>query len=113
MDVVQNQSYRVKVEVLRTDTEDPDEKVSAITLNGEHFGSCNPDGGQAECSYFDCLRPNNGDYLNKTVIRSSDGQIRIELRYSNNVHNVPCPLNGISVTAAARVTLTPIQGEIN
>ena len=109
IDVVPNQLYQVGIEVMRTDTDSETEKVSNIKMNSESFGSCNPDGAQHACTYYDCSHRNHGDYLIKTSIRSSTGQIAVELNYSGGVNlEATCTWNNIKVTAVARVSLTPI-----
>ena len=107
--VVANQLYHVQIEVMRTDTGSSDEKVSSITLNDASFGSCNPDGDDNECTYYECPYSNNVDHLTKQEIYSIDDQIEIELRYTDTVDSTQpvCPGNNTFVTAAVRVTLDP------
>ena len=98
---------------MRTDTDQPTEKVSNIEMNSERFGSCNPDGRLNECTFYDCSRKNHGDYLTRQDIRSSGGQIDIELTFSTDVNSGPsCQWLGSNVMTAARVSLTPINGNL-
>ena len=122
INVLPNTLYKVKIEVARTDTDDANEKVSSIILNGENFGSCNPNGQACNPpTYYDCKYVNHGDSLTTQTVQSSDEQITIELHYSDEVEMVnvlndpkyPCTWNNTLVSAVARVTLTPTEGEIN
>ena len=56
--------YVVQMEVLRNDLSDPSEKVAAVTLDGAAIGGCNPDGGDYDCTFCECVIP-------KHVIKSS------------------------------------------
>ena len=46
--------YTVNVEILRNDLDSSDEKVQDITLDGRSIGECNPDGGDYDCTFFNC-----------------------------------------------------------
>ena len=46
--------YVVNVEILRNDLGDWGEEVSDITLDGTSIGGCNPDGGDHDCTFFNC-----------------------------------------------------------
>ena len=46
--------YTVNVEILRNDLADWDETVQDITLDGRSIGGCNPDGGDFDCTFFNC-----------------------------------------------------------
>ena len=52
--VVPGQNYQIKVEVLRNDLGSASERVADIRIDGVSVGSCNPDGGDYDCTYFDC-----------------------------------------------------------
>ena len=116
MDVNPYQVYHVKIEVMKTDLDGADERIDAIYINGEHFGSCNPDAN--DCTYWDCSKSNHGDSLTKTFIRSNNGLVNIRLLYSSTVNNCEhtcthhCSWNNIKVQALAHVTLTPYEGNI-
>lgn len=45
-----------KFEVLRNDLGGASEKVTSIKVNGVELGECNPDGGDYDCTYFDCQK---------------------------------------------------------
>ena len=107
--VVPNQLYNVRIEVMRSDTDNEREKIEDIIMNSDSFGSCNPDGIK-DCSYYDCSQNNHGDYLTKQTIKSSDGQVNIQLTYTSAVEMKECVHEGFKVSAVARVTLTPIEG---
>ena len=46
--------YAVNVEILRNDLGDWGEEVSYITLDGTSIGGCKPDGGDYDCTFFNC-----------------------------------------------------------
>ena len=116
MDVNPYQLYHVKIEVMKTDLDGADERIDDIYINGENFGSCNPDAN--DCTYWDCSQSNHGDSLTKSFIRSSNGLVNIRLLYSSTVNNCEhtclhhCSWNSIKVQALAHVTLTPFEGNI-
>ena len=47
--------YRLKVEVLRNDLADSDEKGADIALDGVSIGDCNPDGSDLDCTFLIAL----------------------------------------------------------
>ena len=98
---------------MRTDTQDENEKVLNITINGEDFGSCNPDGIDCNCTFYDCSQDHWGDHLTKQEVRAMDGKINVRIIYSADVDYRPCCfLDDTLVTAGARVSLTPPDGII-
>ena len=46
--------YAVNVEILRNDLGSWSERVTDITLDGTSIGGCNPDGGDHDCTFFNC-----------------------------------------------------------
>jgi hypothetical protein len=46
--------YDVKIEALRCDLAGISEYVKSVKLGGIDFGECHPDGGDYDCTYFDC-----------------------------------------------------------
>ena len=119
INVVPDVTYSLKVEVLRNDLGSKSEKVSDIQLDGVTIGDCNPDGGDYDCTFFDC-----GQSLTKTTITSSSGSIIAALAYEGAYRTHSCDCNketwecakqdtmiGFTpMTAVARITLTPIPG---
>ena len=84
MYTIPNKWYRLKIEVMRTDTDAIDEKVSDIRVDGRSIGGCNPDGEENECTFYDCSSNEKdlGDHLSDTVLRSnSKGEMTFELEY--------------------------------
>ena len=106
--------YSVKVEVLRNDLGGEAEKVSQIALNGNNIGNCNPDGGDYDCTFFDC----SSTLLSKSI-SSTTGSVDVSLTYQG--HSWDCDCNkdtwqcarentntGFTpMVAVARITLTP------
>ena len=114
MYTIPNQWYRVKLEVMRTDMDTKDEKVSDIRVNGRSIGGCNPIG-RDDCSFYDCSSNENefGDHIADTILRSNEkGLMKFELDYSRE-HDIKlnCPYNGGIVQAAASISLDPIEGK--
>ena len=121
INVVPYVPYSLKVEVLRNDLAGTEEKVSNIKLDGVTIGDCNPDGGDYDCTFFDC-----GQSLTKTTITSSNGSIIAALTYSDRGHTWDCDcdkntwdcrkqntmIGFTPMTAVARFTLTPIPGNV-
>ena len=117
INVVPNVQYQLQVEVLRNDLSSSDEKVSRITLNGVEIGDCNPDGGDYDCTFFDCH-----DTIRNKTISSTNGLIPVVLTYQGHSWDCDCDketwicsressiAGRTPMTAVARFTLTPIIG---
>ena len=117
INVVPKLKYNVKVEVLRNDLGEPNEKVSKITFDGAVIGDCNPDGGDYDCTFFDCQ-----DSIQNSTVSSESGSILVALTYEGHSWDCDCDTqtwecskeNQVAgrtpMTAVARITLTPIIG---
>ena len=117
INVLPNISYRLKVEVLRNDLGHSDEKVSNITFDGVSVGSCNPDGDDYDCTFFDCE-----ETIENTTIKSTNGSFLAKLTFEGHSWDCDCDkitwncskentiISFTPMTAVARVTLTPIIG---
>ena len=117
LNVLPDIEYSIKIEVLRNDLESSSERVSKIILNGETIGDCNPDGGDYDCTFFDCAQT-----LSTKRISSSDGKIFASLTYQGHARDCDCDKEtwecvkentkpGFTpMTAVARITLTPLNG---
>jgi len=117
INVKPNLEYVVKLEVLRNDLGSPDEKVSQIVINGAVIGDCNPDGGDYDCTFFDCKMS-----IDDTLVSSETGTIPVAFTYQGHSRDCDCykPTWSCSaenlipgrtpMTAVARVTLSPIVG---
>ena len=115
--VVPSLDYNINVEVLRNDLGGQDEKVSTITLNGVNIGNCNPDGGDYNCTFFDCKAS-----IEKETISSKNGSILASLTFEGHSRDCDCnkqtwncskenTVPGLApMTAVARVILSPITG---
>ena len=109
--------YSVKVEVLRNDLGSSSEKVSRIALNGRTIGDCNPNGGDYDCTFFDCSLT-----LSTKQISSSDGSIVASLTFQGHSRDCDCDKEtwecakedtktGFApMLAVAKITLTPLTG---
>ena len=110
--------YSVKVEVLRNDLGSSSEKVSKIALNGHKIGDCNPDGGDYDCTFFDCSQT-----LSSKSISSTTGSIDISLTYQGHSWDCDCNketwqcakentiIGFTPMVAVARITFAPIKGK--
>ena len=117
INVAPNLDYEVKIEVLRNDLGSSDERVSKITVDGVAIGDCNPDGGDYDCTFFNCR-----DTIQNEVVFSETGLIRVALTYQGHSWDCDCDKETwecskenqvptrTPMTAAARITLTPISG---
>ena len=117
INVAPNLEYEVRIEVLRNDLQDDDERVSKITFDGVTIGDCNPDGGDYDCTFFNCR-----DRIQSSLVSSETGSIRVALTYQGHSWDCDCDKETwdcskenqvptrTPMTAAARITLTPISG---
>jgi len=104
------------VEVLRNDLGSDSERVSAIQFDGTSMGDCNPDGGDYDCTMYDCASTLSSMYYTATA-----STIAVELTFTGHSHDCDCDTtswecskeNTVSgrtaMTAVARVTLTPLE----
>ena len=109
--------YSIQVEVLRNDLGDSTEKVTKIKINGETIGDCNPDGGDYDCTFFNCAQT-----ITTKRISSPDGTIFASFTYVGHSRDCDCDKEtwecakedtktGFSpMTAVAKITLTPLNG---
>ena len=96
-----------QVEVLRNDLGSADEKVSSIKLNGTPIGSCNPDGGDYDCTFYNC--PSGS--LTKTTYTPTGTTINVELVYTGHSHDscIDCLLVTEACLQATRMIVTATQ----
>ena len=104
--------YTVKVEILRNDLADWDERVTDITLDGRSIGGCNPDGGDYDCTFFNCP-------IAPVTVVSQTGSINVVMYFTGHSYDCVCATWSWScaregtwghwtpVTAVGRFTLTP------
>ena len=109
--------YYMKIEVLRNDLGDSGERVSKITIDGVNVGDCDPDGGDYDCTFFDCKAS-----IEKETISSKNGSILASLTFEGHSRDCDCnkqtwncskenTIPGLApMTAVARVILSPITG---
>ena len=114
--------YRVGVEVLRNGLANADAKVSKIRLNGENIGTCNPDGSDTDCTFYDC-----DSFLTAKEFSSNSEAITFKLYYDGNSESCSCDTNTWDcsstlefdqvdsptiMSAVSRITLTPATCKI-
>lgn len=119
INVVPNVTYDVNVEVLRNDLGSHSEKVTKITLDDVIIGDCNPDGGDYDCTFYNCKQS-----INDILVSSETGSILVALTYQEHSWDCDCDKDTwlcskenqiperTPMTAVARVTLTPEKGNI-
>jgi hypothetical protein len=109
--------YLVSVEVLRNGLGNDDDKVSKIRLNGNNIGTCNPDGSDTDCTFYDC-----DSTLTEKEFSSNSETLTFKLDYVGNSESCSCDTSTwecssnmesdevdspTAMTAVARITLTP------
>ena len=95
--LVPNALYGLKVEILETDFDTDDEFVN-VTINGESVGICSPSC-EGCCNWHYCSK------LDKTVERSSNNSIFVQLAYSEGVNIGRFDCSGHTVGARLNFTL--------
>ena len=120
--VYPGQLYSVSVEVLRNGLGNADDKVSNIRLNGENIGTCNPDGSDTDCTFYDC-----DSFLTAKEFSSNSETLTFKLDYVGNSQSCSCDTNTWEcssklefdevdsptiMSAVARITLIPATGKI-
>ena len=99
--LVPNALYGLKVEILETDFDTDDEFVN-VTINGESVGICSPSC-EGCCNWHHCSN------LNKTVERSNNNSVFIELAYSKGVNIGRFDCSGQTVGARINFTLIGLK----
>ena len=108
IDVRPNITYALEVELLRTDLNDGSE-YAEIFVDGEGIGTCNPSGGQGDCTFFKCSQVNHGQNVPVKSVTSKSGVIHFRANYSSEVGSgsgLSCSVNGVEAAGFAVVTLT-------
>ena len=108
IDVRPNISYALEVELLRTDL-DAESENAEIFVDGESIGTCNPSGGQGDCTFFKCSQMNHGQNVPVKTVTSKSGVIHFQANYSSEVGSgsgLSCSVNGVEAAGFAVVTLT-------
>ena len=118
INVAPNLEYEVRIEVLRNDLQDDEERVSKITFDGVTIGDCNPDGGDYDCTFFNCRNT-----IQNSIVSSETGSIRVVLTYQEHSWDCDCDKetwecskesqipSRTPMTAVARITLSPVIGK--
>ena len=86
IDVRPNTRYYVRFEVLQNDLGSSSEKVTHVLVDGEDLGECNPDGGDYDCTFFDCSVKNQKSL---TVV-SSSGKVDVNMKFTGHSHDCDC-----------------------
>jgi hypothetical protein len=103
IDLVPNTEYQVTVEILRDDLGDPSEYVKSINVAGTGMGSCYPDGGDYDCTFFQCPQT-------ASITSNSAGQAPVNMVFTG--HSWDCDCDTSSWTCAAENTVkgwTPMK----
>jgi len=103
-----------KVEVLRNDLGSSNEKVSSIKIGGVELGECNPDGGDYDCTFYDCGKTHS--------FTATSSELEVEMTFTSHSWDCDCDkatwqcsrqetVSGrTAVEAVARFTLTEVMG---
>ena len=89
--LVPNALYGLKVEILETDFDTEDEFVN-VSINGESVGICRPSC-EGCCNWHYCSN------LNKTVERTNNNSVFVQLGYSEGVNIGRFDCSGLTVGA--------------
>merc|ERR1712224_463342 len=112
--LVPNVAYSVKFELLRNDLGAASEKASDILVDGTSLGECNPDGGDYDCTFFNCPVPSG------TTITSVTGIVQLRMKMQGHSSDCDCDetswqcsrTNSVAgrtaMTAVGRYTFTPM-----
>jgi len=108
--------YTVSVEILRNDLGSSGERVQDITLDGSSIGGCNPDGGDYDCTFYNCPMPS-------ATVMSQTGNVEVNMVFHGQSWDCDCDEqtwicsseNSVGgrtpVTAVGRFVLTPTEGD--
>jgi hypothetical protein len=114
IDVTPHQKYAIKFEILRNDLGDASEYVTDVLVDGASLGSCHPDGGDHDCTFFTCS-------FSDAEITPTTNSIDVNVKLTGHSWDCDCDTaswecskeNTVSgrtpVTAVGRFTLTPLQ----
>ena len=118
--VIPGVTYHVKTEILRNDLGHSHEKVTSILVDGIELGECNPDGGDYDCTFFDCFSAQSH------TVTATSTQLQFALSYQGHSWDCDCDTttwesgdtscskestiaSRSPMTAVARFTLTPVH----
>ena len=117
IDLEPNVEYQVAVEILRNDLGDNDEWVKSINVGGTGMGSCYPDGGDYDCTFFQCSQI-------AFITSNSAGQAPVTMVFHGHSWDCDCDTQSWScarentvsgwtpMKAVARFILVPTQGNL-
>ena len=116
--VVPNQKYWAKFEILRNDLGHSHEYVVDVIVGGTSLGRCNPDGGDYDCSFYDCSSEQQS-----VVVSSATAELGVNIKLTGHSRDCDCDTatwacskegtvgGRTAVTAVGRVTLVPTTGK--
>jgi len=81
--VVPNVPYTVRFEILRNDLGQAGEYVKNVLVDGKSLGECHPDGGDYDCTFFECPIPN-------TTVTSATGTVNLEMNLVGHSKDCDC-----------------------
>ena len=83
--VIPGVTYNVKTEILRNDLgHGRSEMVTSILVDGVELGECNPDGGDYDCTFFDCFSAQSH------TVTATSTQLQFALSYQGHSHDCDC-----------------------
>ena len=115
--VVPGQTYKITTTVLRNDLGSSSERVTAIRIGGTNIGSCNPNGGDYDCTFFDCSSQLGGE----TYMTATTSTMTFEVDITGHSWDCDCDTttwecsreNTVAgrtpMNAVARFLLTPVS----
>merc|ERR1712070_776653 len=109
-----NTQYAVSFEILRNDLGSASEYVTDVIVGKKSLGSCNPDGGDYDCTFFDCP-------FGEILVNSGDGLVDLNVKITGHSYDCDCDkstwecsMEGkvagrTQMTAVGRFTFTPAR----
>ncbi len=117
--VVPNQKYSATFEILRNDLEAEHEYVTNVIIGQARLGACRPDGGERDCTFYDCSSEQR-----PVIVSSTTAQLAVLILIINHSSECHCDTatwacmgskedtvaGHTPMTAVGRVTLVPLSG---
>ena len=101
VDVYPDVKYTIAVHVLQNGLKDTDANVNII-VEGNSIGTCNPDGNNNDCSFYDC-----SSTVTSRVYSSSSGKISVDLQYLG-ISGSYCSCDTTSWACSSGIVGTPV-----
>ena len=81
-----NTRYHVRFEILQNDLHSASEKVTAVWVDGEDLGECNPTGGDYDCTFWDCS-PSQKSLI---ITSKSSGKVEVNMKLTGHSWDCDC-----------------------